>query len=547
MLTPTDTGAEEHRLDPEPGEQENHSKRDAVIRDWVLLLRALKAIDVRLYCLILAEARERKRRVPMVTTTDDELCWLLTASDDTPVSLRTVKRSLGRLAEIGLVTSSRGKDGQRRLRAHDRPPESFDGWRSAHQMMSAYRADWRKNRPRPSGDAYTDADWSAGRKGWSWTSLPAWVLLNDALTSVDVWLYAICRSQCIDARGSSFVLRRTNDELCWTLPGENGKDSSQTRVTDSLRRQRQAGVLVDAEPTKYGCRQLRVVHDVPEGYTGWVSVVQKLDAYRAGWQTQPIEERLTAADVPVLGRTKSGSPVDNSPSQEGQEDRIRNPDGQNPEADRTKSGRAPGSDQGFSRLEQQGIYGGTTPYPTTGGNPPPARTREADGRTDGIPNEENPGAGGEPTVAEELVAADDLQADLARVDLRAGQRRKLVRAVDQALLRFPVEQVETYLHRKAREARTATWLIRAFAEFADDIKRLPRPRQQSIWPIPVPDLEDVLAVDQPEPEREPVDERPALRLATPVHEPSRDHTRLDVWADVDPRFRPRSVREREVS
>lgn len=101
------------------------------------------------------------------------------------------------------------------------------------------------------------------------------------------------------------------------------------------------------------------------------------------------------------------------------------------------------------------------------------RGTSTDGRTDDFssaaPPSDLPVPDPEPRGST-LVAAAALQADLARIDAKPSQRRRLAKAVDAALLRFPEAQVARYLAMKAREAQKAMWLITAFEEFADTIK-----------------------------------------------------------------------------
>lgn len=84
------------------------------------------------------------------------------------------------------------------------------------------------------------------------------------------------------------------------------------------------------------------------------------------------------------------------------------------------------------------------------------------------------------SAAARLLAAAAIRGDLQRIDLlpaekphRRTQLTRLLAAVDRALLRFPEPKVARYLAIKAREARTVTWLTRAFTDYADSIADLP--------------------------------------------------------------------------
>lgn len=102
--------------------------------------------------------------------------------------------------------------------------------------------------------------------------------------------------------------------------------------------------------------------------------------------------------------------------------------------------------------------------------------RRTDGKSSSTPQGPSPepehphGAG----TARSLVEADSVRADLARIDIQPDQRERLTAAVDNALLRFPADQVARYLELKAREARTVKFLLTAFEKYADAIKAVPR-------------------------------------------------------------------------
>ena len=114
-----------------------------------------------------------------------------------------------------------------------------------------------------------------------------------------------------------------------------------------------------------------------------------------------------------------------------------------------------------------------------------ARETKADGRTDGDSSVSEPAPSQPPRLAavsdpagakevplsrgQELVAGEAIQADLARIDMRPGQRRQLATVVDRELARFSEGQVRHFLAVKAREADTATYLIKAFTLYSDEI------------------------------------------------------------------------------
>lgn len=78
----------------------------------------------------------------------------------------------------------------------------------------------------------------------------------------------------------------TLDEICWLLPGVNGKPTSRGRAREALDSLLDEGLLVDvsAEGTsRAGARSYRAV-DAPQQAMGWTGARRKLGGYHRLWR-----------------------------------------------------------------------------------------------------------------------------------------------------------------------------------------------------------------------------------------------------------------------
>jgi len=131
---------------------------------------------------------------------------------------------------------------------------------------------------------------------WSYTKVRDWILFHTSLSRTALHLYLILRSLILenDKRGGGGLRALTYDELCWLLPGVNGKPTSLTAVKDALRALDVEGLVTNPDDrrtvTSTGRGKIQVqrryqVHDFPrDDYEGWRNGWDKLDAYRADWR-----------------------------------------------------------------------------------------------------------------------------------------------------------------------------------------------------------------------------------------------------------------------
>jgi hypothetical protein len=129
---------------------------------------------------------------------------------------------------------------------------------------------------------------------WSYTNVRDWVLLYPDLSRTSLHLYLILRSMITEKR--DYGLRRmTVDQLCYLLPGIDGKDISRSTGKNALRELLDEGFLVcldekDVPPS--GPRKY-LVKDLPPrpDYDGWRNAWDKLDAYTPNWREEGRKRR----------------------------------------------------------------------------------------------------------------------------------------------------------------------------------------------------------------------------------------------------------------
>lgn len=129
----------------------------------------------------------------------------------------------------------------------------------------------------------------------SYTSVRDWTMLHSELRGTPFQLYAIMRSLVIDKAGDQPSRRITLDQLCWLLPGVNGKPTSLTVVKDALRTLDRLGLVTNPDSerlvTSTGDRGIKSrrrfqINDLPpDGFRGWRNAWDKLDGYREDWRT----------------------------------------------------------------------------------------------------------------------------------------------------------------------------------------------------------------------------------------------------------------------
>ncbi|MEX2985547.1 hypothetical protein [Streptomyces sp. C36] len=167
---------------------------------------------------------------------------------------------------------------------------------------------------------------------WSYTQVRDWILLQPDLTRTALHLYLLLRSMVSEtARRVGGGLRRMSlDQLCWLLPGVNGKPASPTMVKDALRLLATHDLVVNPDGGRLvtsagkgaiqnSFRRYQVNDLPPEVYTGWRNVWDKLDAYVPDWRDnppQPPTHTRTATGVQKLEGRISDHRTDQAPSSE---------------------------------------------------------------------------------------------------------------------------------------------------------------------------------------------------------------------------------------
>jgi hypothetical protein len=80
----------------------------------------------------------------------------------------------------------------------------------------------------------------------------------------------------------------TLDQVCWLLPGVNGKPTSKTRAREALDALLAEGLLRDVsteDTSRAGARSYLTV-DAPQGAMGWSGARRKLSSYLRAWRTK---------------------------------------------------------------------------------------------------------------------------------------------------------------------------------------------------------------------------------------------------------------------
>ncbi len=180
--------------------------------------------------------------------------------------------------------------------------------------------------------------------GWHYTIMRDWIAVCPNISPTAARVYWIVRS--IMYEKGDRTRRLSLDELCWLLPGINGKTTSIDRVKDALRELEGIGLLSNPDgdvhrrwitdpttgkQTRENYRRWQI-HEYPPdtaSYGGWKSAIAKLDAYPGpGWREaakrteggkKPSQSRPAKARKKP-GRTESGK----NPSQSQADDQQRN-------------------------------------------------------------------------------------------------------------------------------------------------------------------------------------------------------------------------------
>lgn len=158
--------------------------------------------------------------------------------------------------------------------------------------------------------------------GWHYTIMRDWIAVCPDISPTAARLYWIIRS-IMHEKGER-ARRLSYDQLCYLLPGVNGKPTGETRVKDALRELETVGLLsnpdgdvvrrwiTDPKTGKQRKDNFRrwKVHDYPtHDYAGWRSAIAKLDAYTEDWRERlSTEGRNSASQASGKAVTSNNNP-----------------------------------------------------------------------------------------------------------------------------------------------------------------------------------------------------------------------------------------------
>lgn len=118
------------------------------------------------------------------------------------------------------------------------------------------------------------------------TKIPDWVMLCERVNPTAFRLWCILRSmQFEDGPG---IPPLTLDEICWLLPGVNGKPTSKARAREALDNLLTEGLLKDAsaENAPRTAPRIYLAMDEPQDRMGFTGARRKLRRYTKLWRTQ---------------------------------------------------------------------------------------------------------------------------------------------------------------------------------------------------------------------------------------------------------------------
>ena len=122
------------------------------------------------------------------------------------------------------------------------------------------------------------------RRRASFTQIPDWVMLCERINPTAFRLWCILRSMQFE-KGPG-IPPMTLDEVCWLLPGVNGKPTSKTRAREALDALLDEGLLMDVSTegaSRIGARDYLAV-DAPQKGMGWPGARRKLFRYHRLWR-----------------------------------------------------------------------------------------------------------------------------------------------------------------------------------------------------------------------------------------------------------------------
>lgn len=183
----------------------------------------------------------------------------------------------------------------------------------------------------------------------SYTPIRDWTMLHPELRGTPFQVYAIMRSLVVDKAADQLSRRITIDQLCWLLPGVNGKPTSETAVKDALKVLDRLGLVTNPDSERLvtssgkGGVQVRrrfQINDLPpDGFHGWRNAWDKLNDYREDWRTNApepprIEHPFKGRNSdPCTDQAKQGEPAGRFKGRNS-DDRNRNSDDPHRNSDR---------------------------------------------------------------------------------------------------------------------------------------------------------------------------------------------------------------------
>lgn len=123
------------------------------------------------------------------------------------------------------------------------------------------------------------------RRRPAFTLIPDWIMLCERINPTAFRLWVILRSMQFEGDGPG-IPPMTLDQVCWLLPGVNGKPTSKARAREALDALLAEGLLMDtsaAGTARAGARSYLTV-DVPMKAMGWSGARRKLERYTSLWR-----------------------------------------------------------------------------------------------------------------------------------------------------------------------------------------------------------------------------------------------------------------------
>jgi hypothetical protein len=118
----------------------------------------------------------------------------------------------------------------------------------------------------------------------AFTQVPDWVILCERVNATAFRLWCVLRSMQFE-RGPG-IPPMTLDEVCWLLPGVNGKPTSRARARESLDSLLAEGLLKDVtgEGVSKSAPRVYLAMDEPQKAMGWTNARRKLRRYSRLWR-----------------------------------------------------------------------------------------------------------------------------------------------------------------------------------------------------------------------------------------------------------------------